>query len=80
MAHGKKDGFHAPSAWRVGESDIALAHVAHADKSRGALHGLQSLFKAFQARHTADRKALCGGELVAGNQVLKECRGIPVEI
>lgn len=80
MAHGKKDGFYAPCVWGVGESDIALTHVAHADKSRGALHGLKRLFKAFQARHAGKGKALCGGKLVASNQVLKECRGIPIEI
>ena len=77
MAHGKKDGFHAPCAWGVGESDIALAHVAHADKSRGALHGLQSLFKAFQARHAGKGKALCGGKLVASREVAEEVCGIP---
>lgn len=77
MAHGKENGFYAPCAWRVGECDKALAHVAHADKSRGALHGLKRLFKAFQARHAGKGKALCGGKLVAGREVAEEVCGIP---
>jgi len=78
MAHGKKDGFHAPCAWGISESDIALAHVAYTDKSRSALHILQRLFKALQARHTGKSKAVSGGKLVASREVAEEVRSIPV--
>jgi hypothetical protein len=77
MAHGKKEGFHAPCAWCVGESDIALTHVAYTDKSRSALHILQSLFKALQARYTGKSKAMSGSKLIPSREVAEEVRRIP---